>query len=104
MKQKFRVEMEDGSSWEVTADGRDVRTFEASTGESFISTALTYTQLSYLAAAASIRTAQYAGSVDSFLERNVSVETLEEPAPARPTPADRTAKQSSRSRSARTSQ
>jgi hypothetical protein len=74
MRQRIAVEMDDGSEYEVLADGRDIRAMEASTGESFMTTQLTYTQVTRLAGHAAIRAGLFDDDIEDFMTHNISVQ------------------------------
>jgi hypothetical protein len=100
MRQKFAVEMVDGSEWEVVADGRDIRAYETHSGQSFLTTKFTYNQVTDLAAHASIRLGLWAGTPEEFVEQNVGIEILGEVERLDPTPRGVTEPSSSPSPSA----
>lgn len=78
MRQRFAVEMDDGSEFKVTADGRDIRAYEGATGESFLTTRFSYTQVADLAGYAAIRLGLWNGTHEEFVEHNVSVQMIGE--------------------------
>lgn len=100
MRQQFAVEMDDGSEYKVQADGRDIRAYEAASGQSFLTTQFTYTQMTNLAAHAAIREGRWDGSAEEFVEHNISVQIDGPGERLDPTPRGVTANSSSPSLSA----
>lgn len=56
MKQPMKVEMDDGTVFDVDADARDIRAWEAQYGRSFFEQGMTFTTLAQIAYLAGRRT------------------------------------------------
>jgi hypothetical protein len=96
--------MEDGSTISVSADGRDIRAWEAANGASFLSAEFSYTLLTELAGYAAVRTGKFDGDLAGFMAVCVNVSQPDDDEPGGggdPTPKGRGDEQSSPSRSAR---
>lgn len=67
MRQRIAVELVDpDETYEVVADGRDVRAWEAAYDLSYIGTPLTLTQLAQVAHLAAVRQGLFAGTWQDF--------------------------------------
>lgn len=83
---RVRVDLEDAAeALEVTYDGRDVRAWEADTGESYLATPDTYTQREHLAWYALRRKGLLELDLESFRAVCVQVTALGPGEPADPT-------------------
>lgn len=101
------IEMEDGTTFDVDADARDIRAWEAEHDQSWLSvrtSATTIAQLGYLAGR---RTGALNGQWPDYETFDAACVWVamrrDEPLVADPTPPDRTAASSARSRSGSTS-
>jgi len=107
VRQRMTIEMEDGTTYDVEADGRDIRAWEAEYAQSWLRTdtsATSVTQLAYLAGRRSGVLNGAWATYDSFDKSCVDVRArLDEQLVADPTPPDRTGGSSARSRSGSTS-
>ena len=75
----FIVEMEDGQTWKVTADLRDMRQWERNNkGQAFTTEPIPLERLNFVAWCASRRAGHYQGSFKLFDENVVSLEPQEE--------------------------
>lgn len=84
LKQTFSVEMEDGSEYEVTADGRDFRAWEAWKGESVIGSDASLTRLAEWAYLAGRRQGLWNGKYEDWEPGCVGV-TMKRSDAVRPT-------------------
>ena len=94
MIQHYRIEMDDGTSFEVASDARDIRRWESEHGDSYIRTQISMTQIAQLVYLALRRTGQINGrypSYEDFDAHCVETKGIGAPAPlvADPTPPDR---------------
>jgi hypothetical protein len=89
VKHSYRVELDDGTEFEVTSDARDIRRWEAVYGKSWLNTPLSYTEVAQLVYLASARTGVLNGrfpTYDEFDAHCVATEGLPTPPIANPTP------------------
>jgi hypothetical protein len=56
VKQNYRFEMDDGETFDVSSDARDIRAWEAEYGKSYLSSPLSYTEIAQVAYIAAKRT------------------------------------------------
>lgn len=66
MRQSYHVTMDDGTEFEVTSDGRDIRAWETRYGLSWLSTPLSYTEVAQLAYLAAGRTGVLNGRYPTY--------------------------------------
>ena len=103
MRYRMTIEMEDGTTYDVDADARDIRAWEAEHDQSWLRVPASHTTLAQLAYAAGRRSGVLNGqwpSYDAFDARCVGLAFREvEQLVGDPTPPDRTAASSARSRS-----
>lgn len=93
MRQQMTVEMDDGSSYDMEADGRDIRKWEAEYEKSWLIERISFTSLCQLAFIAGQRTNVLNGqwpSYESFDAHCVSAIGRREPVIANPTQPDPT--------------
>ena len=105
MRQRICVEMDDGATYEIDADARDIRAWEARYGISWFGARLTFTMLAQLAHLAGQRTGVLNGAYadyDAFDAHCVATRGRPAEVVTDPTPADRTDGSSAPLRSART--
>jgi hypothetical protein len=91
--------MEDGSTLDISADGRDIRAWEAKNNHSFLTAEFSYTLLTELAGLAAVRTGVFGGTFDEFMAACVNVSQELEDEAGGPTRKGRGDDQSSPSRS-----
>ena len=107
MRQSMTIEMDDGTSYDVEADGRDIRAWEAEHGRSWFAERLSFTNLAQVAYIAGRRTGVLNGAwptYDDFDAHCVeAVGRTEAALVTDPTRAGRTGGSSAYSRSASTS-
>jgi hypothetical protein len=107
MRQQMTIEMDDGTTFYVEADGRDVRAWEAQYGRSWFAERLSFTNLAQVAYIAGRRTGVLNGAWSTYEDFDAhcvdATGRTEEPLVADPTRAGRTDGSSVRSRSASTS-
>jgi hypothetical protein len=107
MRQLMTIEMDDGTRYDLDADGRDIRAWEAEYGRSWFTEDLSFTTLAQLAYLAGKRTGVLNGQWPDYGTFDAHcVEALgrrEVPLVGNPTRADRTDGSSVPSRSASTS-
>jgi hypothetical protein len=100
MKQPLIVEMDDGTSYDVDADARDIRAWEAQYDASWFATPTSFTNLAQVAYLAGRRTGILNGAYPSYEEFDAHcVDARGRPGPVvgRPTRAGRTAASSASS-------
>jgi hypothetical protein len=87
VKLKITLETPDGDKTDViSADGRDIRNYEAEFEKSFLTTETSYIQYTQLAFETMKRLGRFKGSYDVFDSQCVSVEEVPDEEPeARPT-------------------
>lgn len=66
MKQSYEVEMDDGSTYEIDADARDVRRWEAKYEKSYLSSPVSFTEIAQVAYLAGQRTGVLNGQYPSY--------------------------------------
>lgn len=66
MKQTFTVQMDDGASYRIESDARDIRRWESEYGESFLSKRFSFTTIAQLAYFAGKRTGVLNGAYQSY--------------------------------------
>lgn len=69
----IEVELDDGRTFVVRADGRDIRAWEGRHGESFIAADFSYTLMTELAGTAAVRSGDWGGTFEEFMEHAVNV-------------------------------
>lgn len=92
LRQKIRLEVEDGDPIEVVADGRDVRTYESWSRKSALREPMSVTMLTYLGYAAAKRQGMLDEKWETFSARCIDVKGLaddDEEEAADPTPPTR---------------
>lgn len=95
---KITLETPDGDKTDtITADGRDLRNYEAEFQQSFLTTETSYTQYTQLAYVTMKRASRFKGSYDVFDSQCVEVEEVpdeeekvatKDPRPTRRTPGE----------------
>jgi hypothetical protein len=71
MRQRFAIELDDGTVTEIDQDARDIRAWEAEYGESWLSTPLSYTQTAQIAYLAAVRLGVYGDRFASYKDFDV---------------------------------
>ena len=106
MRYAMSIEMEDGAQFDVDADARDIRAWEAEHEQSWLSTQTSATTIAQLAYAAGRRTGALNGAWPDYASFDAACVWVQmrrdEPLVADPTPPDRTGGSSARSRSGST--
>jgi hypothetical protein len=103
MRQQIHVEMDDGTAFDVEADGRDLRAWEAAYERSWFGEVLSFTNLAQVAYLAGRRTGVINGTwptYESFDAHCVDAVGRRAPVVGTPTPPARTAGSSAPSPSA----
>lgn len=88
MKQTFKVEIDDGTAYEVATDARDIRAWEAEYEQSWFASPLSYIQMAQLAYLAGQRQNLWPGlwpAYKDFDAHCVEVRGLPAPVVANPT-------------------
>lgn len=88
MKHSYRVELDDGETFEVSSDARDIRRWEATYGKSWLDTPLSYTEVAQLVYLACTRSGVLNGrfpTYDEFDRHCVATAGLPTPPIANPT-------------------
>jgi len=68
MLQTYEIQMDDGSSYTIEADARDIRAWEAEHSESFLNTVLSFTVVAQIAYLAGKRTGILNGQYPTYAE------------------------------------
>lgn len=66
MRQTYLFEMDDGTTYEVVADARDIRAWEAEYGLSYMATPLSFTEVAQVAYIAARRTGAIGDKYPSY--------------------------------------
>lgn len=107
MRYRMTVEMDDGATFDVDADARDIRAWEAAQDDSWLRVQASHTTLAQLAYHAGRRLGVLNGQWPDYASFDAACVDVrarrDEPLVADPTPPGRTAVSSARSRSGSTS-
>jgi hypothetical protein len=101
MRQAIHVEMDDGATYDIDADGRDIRVWESTYDQSWFAGGLSFTRVAQVAFLAGRRTGVLNGAYpdyDAFDAHCVEARGRPAPVVADPTPPVRTDDSSVRSR------